>query len=99
MSGVVLDRGDVEVDASIIGEGLLLAPALVQPLLREGRITSRLERGVDEDAGRYRLTFVHSRRQLRLVVDESGHVLERSTTERARPDSRTRRSMRGRSTL
>ena len=72
MNGIVLDRGDVQVDASIIAEGLSLAPALVQPLMRQGRIASRLERGVDDDAGRYRLTFVHGRRQFLLIVDDAG---------------------------
>ena len=94
MNGIVLDRGDVQVDASIIAEGLWLAPALVQPLMRQGRIASRLERGVDDDAGRYRLTFVHGRRQLRLIVDDAGHVLERSATELAAPVRRARRSRR-----
>lgn len=94
MTGIVLNHGDVQVDASIVAEGLWLAPALVQPLLRQGRIASRLERGVDDDAGRYRLTFVHGRRQLRLIVDDAGHVLERSATELAAPVPRTRRSRR-----
>lgn len=94
MNGIMLDRGDVQVDASIIAEGLWLAPALVQPLMRQGRIASRLERGVDADAGRYRLTFVHGRRQLRLIVDDAGHVLERSATELAAPVRRARRSRR-----
>jgi len=53
MTGIVFEHGDVQVDASIIAEGLRLAPALVQPLMRRGRIASRLERGEDEDAGRY----------------------------------------------
>jgi hypothetical protein len=90
MSGIVLDHGDVEVEASIIAEGLRLAPALVQPLLRAGRIASRLECGVDEDAGRHRLTFIHGRRQMQLVVDEAGHVVEQSATELTRPPRRSR---------
>lgn len=94
MNGIVLDHGDVQVDASIIAEGLWLAPALVQPLMRQGRIASRLERGVDDDAGRYRLTFVHGRRQLRLIVDHAGHVVERSATELATPVRRARRMRR-----
>lgn len=85
MNGIVIDRGDVQVDASIIAEGLRLAPGLVHPLLRDGHITSRLERGVDEDTGKCRLTFVHGRRQLRLVIDETGHVLERSASVLASP--------------
>ena len=88
MNGIVIDRGDVQVDASIIAAGLQVAPALVQPLLREGHIASRLERGVDDDAGKSRLTFVHGRRQLQLVIDETGRVLEQSATVLASPARR-----------
>lgn len=82
MTGVVLDGGDVQVDVAIIAAGLRLATAQVRPLMQQGRITSRLERGMDDDAGRYRLTFLHRRRQLQLVIDESGQILEQSTTSR-----------------
>ncbi len=88
MTKIRLDKGDIEVDASIIAEGLQLAAAQVQPLLRSGRISSRLERGVDEHEGQHRLTFVHGRRQLQLVVGPDGGVLEQSVTER--PTSRAR---------
>jgi hypothetical protein len=85
MSSVVFDHGDVEVDASLIAEGLLLAPSLVLPLLRDGHIVSRFERGEGDDAGRYRLTFLHDRRRLQFVVDEAGEVLARSETVLASP--------------
>ena len=85
MTAIVLDHGDVQVDAAISAAGLRLAPALLRPLMRQGRITSLLERGVDEDAGRYRLTFLHRRRQLQLVVDEDGNVLEQSSRVLAPP--------------
>jgi hypothetical protein len=86
----LFDRGDVEVDASLIAEGLRLPPDLVLPLLREGHIASRFERGVDDDSGKSRLTFVHDRRRLQLVVDEAGRLLERSETVLASPARHTR---------
>jgi hypothetical protein len=49
--------------------------------MREGKVTSLCERGVGEDAGRYRLTFFHENRVLRIVVDEDGNVLEQSTAD------------------
>lgn len=60
----------------------------MQPLLRSGQIVSRLERGIDEHAGQHRLTFVHGRRQLQLVVGPDGGLLDESVTEL--PASRTR---------
>lgn len=94
MTSIVFDHGDVEVDASFIAEGLRLSPDLVLSLLREGHITGRFERGEDEDSGRSRLTFVHDRRRLQLVVDEVGRVLEKSETVRGAPARRPRAASR-----
>ena len=47
--------------------------------MRAGKITSRSERGVDADIGRYRLTFFSEHRRFRVVVDEAGAILQRST--------------------
>jgi hypothetical protein len=44
--------------------------------MREGKITVLCERGVDEDAGRYRMTFFHENRRFRLVVDEEADLGE-----------------------
>lgn len=93
MSQVVFGRGDVEVDVSIIAGGLRLPPDLVLPLLRDGHIASGFERGVDDDAGKCRLTFVHERQRLQVVVDEAGRVLEQFETVLASP-ARPARSLR-----
>jgi hypothetical protein len=45
--------------------------------MRQRRITSICERGENEDAGRYRLTFFYAQRRLRLVLDEAGTIVER----------------------
>ncbi len=70
--------GTIQVDASIIGESLGLEPFEVQSLMREGKLTSSCERGVDRDAGRYRLTFFHGSRRLRLITDNAGQIIRRS---------------------
>jgi hypothetical protein len=49
--------------------------------MREGTITSRCERGIDSDAGRYRLTFFYENARCRLIVNETGSVVKRSITE------------------
>ena len=76
----ILD-GAIEVDATIVAEGLGIAPPLLLERLRDGTVTSRCERGVDADAGRYRLTFFGESRRLRLVVDETGAIVQRSTID------------------
>jgi hypothetical protein len=45
------------VDAALVGELLHIPPTEVSALMREGRITSACERGTDEHAGEFRLSF------------------------------------------
>ncbi len=81
MAVVEFERGTLNIDAAVIGRGLNVEPSLVQLLMREGKITVLSERGVYEDAGRYRLTFFHENRRFRLVVDEEGNAVQRSTVD------------------
>lgn len=74
----------VNIDATLIASDLELDPATVLEEMRSGRLTSRWERGVDHDAGRYRVTFFHGNRQLSLLVDANGQVLERSLRQPGR---------------
>ncbi|HUZ33043.1 MAG TPA: DUF6522 family protein [Xanthobacteraceae bacterium] len=69
------------IDAAVIGQGLNVEPSLVQVRMREGKITVLCERGVDEDAGRYRMTFFHENRRFRLVVDDKGNAIQHSTVD------------------
>ena len=78
MSEVEFENGAFSVDAALIASGLGIDAVQVQPFMRDGTITSICERGVDEDAGRYRLTFFHETRSFRLLVDDSGHVIQKS---------------------
>lgn len=71
------DGQSFSVDASLIAASFGIGLERVQPLMREGKITSRCERGIDEDAGRYRLSFFHERLNLSFIVDESGEIVER----------------------
>lgn len=77
MSAVQFENGEFSVDAAEIAEGLRIHPAQVLAGMRKRRITSLCERGIDEDAGRYRLTFFYARRRFRLVVDEAGTIIDR----------------------
>ena len=78
MTGVEALHDSFQVDASLLAEQFGLEPSSVMDLLRSGEITSRYEQGAGEDEGRYRLTFFHGSRRLRLVVDSAGHILLRS---------------------
>jgi uncharacterized protein DUF6522 len=81
MALVKFEEGTLNIDAAVIGRGLNIEPSLVQVRMREGKITVLSERGVDEDAGRYRLNFFYKNRRFRLVVDEEGNAVQRSTLD------------------
>ncbi|SFA68729.1 hypothetical protein SAMN05421688_0024 [Poseidonocella pacifica] len=79
MKNVTFTADGFVIDAEIVGTAFELPPADVPAKLRTGEITSRCETGVDEDAGRWRLTLYFNGRALRLVVDESGAIQSRAT--------------------
>jgi hypothetical protein len=66
------------VDAALIGELLHIPAERVSGLMREGKITSACERGVDEHDGQFRLTFFYQNRRARLGTDSTGRILRRS---------------------
>ena len=81
MALIEFEDGSIQVDVAVVAKGLGIEPMLVQEGMREGRITSLCERGVDEDEGRYRLTFFSENRRFRLTVDNEGNVLHRSALD------------------
>lgn len=81
MFQVEFEAGAITIDANLIAAALNLEVGAVQPLIREGKLTSVCESGVDADAGTYRLTFFLGNRRARFIVDESGNVLQRSVID------------------
>lgn len=78
---VEISDGAFCVDGAMLGGMLALQPADVPGLMREGAITSVCERGTDDHAGQYRLSFFYGSRRARLSIDESGHILRRSVID------------------
>jgi Family of unknown function (DUF6522) len=81
MAVVEFGQGTLNIDANVIGRGLNVEPSLVQGQMRKGKITVLCERGVNEDVGRHRLTFFYKNRRFRLIVDEEGNAVQRSTVD------------------
>lgn len=79
MTGVSITAQGFVVDAEVVGTAFGLDPATVPERMRLREITSRCETGVDEDAGRWRLTFYYGGRALRLTVDAMGTIISRAT--------------------
>jgi hypothetical protein len=78
---VDLGSGVPVVDAAVVARELGIDEETLRELLRSRQITSLCEAGIDDDAGRYRLTFFHGNRRLRLVVDADGRVVQRSSID------------------
>jgi Family of unknown function (DUF6522) len=81
MKPVEFRDGDVQIDASVIAEGLGIALPLFRQQMQAGKITSLSERGTDADLGRHRLTFFSEHRRFRVVVDDSGAIIQRSALD------------------
>lgn len=69
------------VSAEVIADGLKLAPADVQPMLKSGAILTSVEAGVDEDFGTFRLTFSTRHRRLRVIIDALGDLVSQSVLD------------------
>lgn len=67
----------IEIDAALVAPRLGLRVAEFRQLMEQRRITVLCERGVGEDAGRYRASFYYADRRVRLVVDAAGRVRDR----------------------
>lgn len=79
MTAVERKAGDFVIDAALLAAAFGLSQDAIKARMREGAITSRCETGVEEDSGRWRLTFHHAGRACRFTVDEAGNVLKRAT--------------------
>lgn len=85
MSDVTVIDGRFEVEATLLAEAFALDPATVRNRMQAGEITSRFETGTGADEGRFRLSFRHAGRVLRLTVDGDGRILARSSFAAPRP--------------
>ena len=63
------------VDAAIMAPRLGLSPRRFMALWRRGLIQQRVEQGVGEDAGRFRLTLRYLGTRVQLTVDAQGAVI------------------------
>lgn len=79
MTQIEMSGESFVVDAELIADAFRIEPEEVRRRMQSGAITSRCEKGMDEDEGRWRLVFHHDGRALRLTVDGTGRVLGRAT--------------------
>jgi Family of unknown function (DUF6522) len=68
--------GALIIRAQDVAAGLGISIDTFMASLRAGIVYQSVERGVDEDAGRLRLTFRYRNRQYRVHLDETGQRIE-----------------------
>ncbi|MEP0153831.1 DUF6522 family protein [Pseudophaeobacter sp.] len=77
---IQMKDGQPTVDAMDVADLLGLSAADVQAKMRAEEITTRFETGVDEDAGRMRLTFFYHTTKVRLTCSQDGTLLRTQRT-------------------
>ena len=65
----------IEIEGAVVALALGLDVDVFRQLMADRKITMLCERGTGPDIGRYRASFYHADRRVRLVVDENGRVL------------------------
>ncbi len=76
-SAISIADGEITIDAELLASKLGLSAAALKAEMRKGSIDSVAEAGIDEDAGRTRLTFRYRTRAWTAVVEPDGTVVER----------------------
>lgn len=83
MPQIKFEDDAIEVDVAVIAKGLGIEPDGVQAQMQAGKITSLCERGEGDDAGTFRLSFFTEHKRLRVIVNEAGEVVRRTTLSSA----------------
>lgn len=72
---ISINEDGATIDAAVLAEGLGVEAAEINLLIRQGRLTSRFEKGIGADEGQYRLTFRIEGKRIRYIVNDRGTVL------------------------
>ena len=76
-SAIILVDGEITVDAELLGRKLGLSAAALKAEMRKGSIDSVAEAGIEEDAGRTRITFRYHTRVWTAVLEPDGSVVDK----------------------
>jgi len=73
---VLVGDDQITIDAEVLAPKLGLTVEALKDNMSNGIVTSVAETGIDEDAGRTRLTFRYRARVWRVVVEADGSLIE-----------------------
>lgn len=80
-----------EIDAAVAARAMKFAVEYFVSQVQHGAIKSRVERGVGDDEGRYRLSFRCRDRDLTMIVGQNGEIISQELTM-TMPNLRWRRA-------
>ena len=86
MAGIIATDEGFQVEAELLGQEFGLPVDEIAERMRDGRITSRCDKGEGADSGRWRLTFFHAGRALRLTLGADLQILSRASFDAPRRD-------------
>lgn len=89
MSRIEKDGETFLIDAEVLAKAFAISEKTLKQNMRNGVITSRYEKGEDSDAGKIRLSFFTSDRQVRIVTNENGKILSCVASDLPKPRSHT----------
>ena len=75
-SAIAIADGEITIDAELLAPKLGLSAEALKAEMRKGIVSSVAETGINEDAGRTRLTFRFHARAWTVVVDPDGNLVE-----------------------
>ena len=75
-SAITIAEGEISMDAELLAPNLGLSAAALMEEMRKGIVFSVAETGINEDAGRTRITFRYRTRAWTVVVDPDGTWIE-----------------------
>ena len=76
-AAITIADGEITVDAELLAPKLGLSAEALKAEMRKGNVSSVAETGIDEDAGRTRVTFKYRTRAWTGVVDPDGTLRDR----------------------
>jgi hypothetical protein len=76
-SAITIAEGEISIDAELLAPKLGLSAAALMEEMRKGIVFSVAETGINEDAGRTRITFRYRTRAWTVVVDPDGTLRDR----------------------
>lgn len=75
-SAITIADGEITIDAELLAPKLGLSAEALKAEMRKGNVSSVAETGINEDAGRTRVTFRYRTRAWTVVVDPDGTSVE-----------------------